>query len=102
MQMIVYNVTLKAETDIAEEWLKWMQEVHIPEVMATACFLRYRLFHLRLEEQDGISFCVQYEAEADDNLHDYFENFAPEMQQKHHDKYGERVVAFRTLLELIG
>ncbi|MBT6516091.1 MAG: DUF4286 family protein, partial [Crocinitomicaceae bacterium] len=37
--MIVYSVTVKVNQEIEENWLRWMKEVHIPDVMATGFFL---------------------------------------------------------------
>jgi hypothetical protein len=34
-KMIVYNVTVNIDGAVEQEWLKWMKEVHIPEVLAT-------------------------------------------------------------------
>ena len=36
--MIVYNVTVKIEKDIHDDWLAWMKETHIPEVLKTNLF----------------------------------------------------------------
>ncbi len=36
--MILYNVTVALDPAIETEWLAWMQQEHIPEVMATGCF----------------------------------------------------------------
>ena len=33
--MFIYNVTVKLNWSIHEEWIKWMQEVHLNDVMAT-------------------------------------------------------------------
>ena len=41
--MIIYNVTCHMDLALAEEWLRWMQEIHIPEVMATGCFLDVKI-----------------------------------------------------------
>mgnify|MGYP002347735554 CR=1 FL=1 len=35
---LLYNVTIKVESDIHHEWLEWMKTVHIPDVMATNSF----------------------------------------------------------------
>jgi hypothetical protein len=35
------------------------------------------------------------------DLHHYQVNFAPELQKKHLERYGKKVVAFRTLMEVI-
>ena len=34
--MIIYNVTVKIEAEAADEWVKWMKEEHMPELMKTA------------------------------------------------------------------
>ena len=33
--MIIYNVTVKIEHVIANQWLLWLKNVHIPELIAT-------------------------------------------------------------------
>ena len=32
--MIVYNVTVSVDENITSDWLAWMKDEHIPEVMA--------------------------------------------------------------------
>jgi hypothetical protein len=36
--MIVYNVTINLDHDIHDEWVKWMKEKHLHDVMATGMF----------------------------------------------------------------
>jgi len=36
--MYIYNVTMNIEESIQKNWLSWMKEVHIPEMMATGKF----------------------------------------------------------------
>ena len=31
--MYIYNVTVNIDESIAQEWLTWMQESHIPEML---------------------------------------------------------------------
>ncbi len=60
--MIIYSVTVSLDADIAEDWLVWMQKVHIPEVMKSGCFLEYhihRLLYPELEDE-SITYNVQY------------------------------------------
>ena len=37
--MIIYNVTCNVENEILQDWLQWMVEIHIPDVMQTGFFL---------------------------------------------------------------
>ena len=100
--MVIYNVTLKVEPGIAEEWAQWMKDEHIPDVMKTGSFQSQRFFKIRIDEEDGVSFCVQYEALTEKDLEDYFTNHAPRLQTEHMNRYANKFVAFRTLLEYIG
>lgn len=100
--MIIYNVTVKVDPAIADEWVKWMKEEHIPDVMMTGMFTEHRfLYLLDQDESDGVTFAVQYIAKSKVNYEKYKNEFAAEMQQKHLDKYEGRFVAFRTLMEVL-
>jgi hypothetical protein len=59
--MIIYNVTVKIDTAYHEEWLKWMKETHIPDVMRTGCFTENRMLKvLTGDEPDGSTYSIQY------------------------------------------
>ncbi len=100
--MLLYNVTLIIEDSAAEEWLQWMQEVHIPEVMATDKFVSNRLLKVLDSPNEGVTYCVQYIAENEANYQDYQLNFAPALQAELQEKFENRLVAFRTLMEFVG
>ncbi len=100
--MLLYNVTLIIEDSAAEEWLKWMKEVHIPEVMATEKFVSNRLLKVLDSPNEGVTYCSQYVVENEDNYNDYQTNFAPALQADLQAKFENRFVAFRTLMEFVG
>ncbi len=100
--MIIYNVTINIDNDVAEEWLKWMIDVHIPEVLNTGLFLENHIYRLIADEHSGgISYAVQYHCESMNEYEKYKQNFATEMQAVHAARYKDKFVAFRTLLEVI-
>jgi len=101
--MIVYNVTCNVGSHMAEEWLKWMQEEHIPEVMQTGCFTECKILKLLTEADDneGINYAIQYTANTLDNYNQYKDQFGPILQAKTKEKYGDSVLAYRSLLEVI-
>ena len=59
--MFIYNVTVKIDTDLAADWLSWMQTTHIPDVMATGMFLNHRICRLLSNDNDGLTYAIQYE-----------------------------------------
>ena len=100
--MIIYNVTVKVEHEIRDEWIDWMRSIHIPDVMKTGYFEEYRFCRLLdQDETDGFTYAIQYLAANRKNLENYWEREAPRLQNEHTERYKDRFVAFRTLLEVI-
>ena len=99
--MIIYNVTVSVEQSVKEDWLKWMQEVHIPEVMATGVFSKSQINRVMVQGDSGNTFAIAYTCNSMKDLHKYQVKFAPELQKKHVARYGEKAVAFRTLMEVV-
>ncbi|MDQ0969394.1 DUF4286 family protein [Pedobacter sp. 22163] len=100
--MFLYNVTLILDDAAAEEWLQWMQDVHIPEVMATGMFISNRLLKVVDSPNEGITYCAQYVAETLDHYNKYQEVFAPALQAELNERYKNRFVAYRSLMEFVG
>lgn len=98
--MILYNVTVNIDPDVEIEWLEWMRSIHIPNVMATNLFFDQKIFRL-LNEEDASTYSIQYFAKSLDELNLYFEKFAPALVKEHLDKYKDKHVAFRTVLESV-
>jgi hypothetical protein len=100
--MIIYNVTIQVAHAIAENWLPWMQQVHIPEVMATGCFEKFQLVKLLdTDESEGITYAVQYYAPDLPQCEAYLDKYAPMLRKKVSDTWGDQVFAFRSLMEVI-
>ena len=100
--MILYNVTVGIDNSIESEWKKWMIEVHIPDVIATGQFVDHKFFKvLSHDEPNSSSFSIQYFAKTKENLQVYQENFAEKLQRDHQEKFANKFVAFRTILESV-
>jgi len=100
--MILYNVTVKIDPSIESDWVEWMKTVHIPDVMKTGLFKEYKLCRLLyLEETDGVTFAVQYLCKNMETLERYQKEFAKELQRDHTERYKNKYVAFRTLMEVL-
>ncbi|RZL47231.1 MAG: DUF4286 family protein [Pedobacter sp.] len=99
--MLLYNVTVIIEDASAEEWLQWMQEIHIPEVMATGKFVSNRLLKVLDSPNEGVTYCTQYVAETLADYNDYQQNYAPNLQAELQSRFENKLVAFRTLMEFV-
>lgn len=98
---IIYNVTVNVDSSVNEDWVRWMRDVHIPEVMATGYFLENRFCKVMVDEEQGVTYAIQYLCMNLDDLREYQERHAPALQKAHTERYGEHTVAFRTLLEIV-
>jgi hypothetical protein len=97
--MIIYNVTVKIDASVVEDWEQWMKEVHIPDVMATKIFKEAALRRIYIEHEDGNpSYAIQYKCESMDDLERYQREFAARLQADHTERYKDRYVAFRTVM----
>lgn len=95
---VIYNVTVSVDLPICEEWLDWMKNVHIPDVMATGMFLEAKISKVLGEEEGGKTYAIQYLCESMELYEEYQARCAPALQADHTKKYGSRTAAFRTLL----
>ena len=102
MSKIVYNVTVKVDPEVLDDWLDWMKNIHIPDVMATGKFLEYRLQRIiNAQEGDNPTYAIQYLCADMATLHQYQIHHAAALQQDHTERYKDRFVAFRTLMEVL-
>ncbi len=102
--MLLYNVTVSVDPRIESEWLRWMKNEHIPEVIATGMFTMHRICRLVQPEpqpEEGVTYAVQYYCDSQEQLNRYFQEYAPALQQAHTAKYGQHTAAFRTVLEIV-
>ena len=99
--MYIYNVTINVDDAIHEEWLTWM-ETHILDVLNTGKFISAKFTQIMVEEEmGGKSYSVQYTAETKDDLEDYYSEDAEALRIETMQKFGDKILAFRTELKLI-
>ena len=101
--MIIYNVTTNIQETVHEQWLEWMQQKHIPEILALGKFSSARLVKVLVEEEmGGITYSVQYVTDSKATLEKYYQEDAPRLRQEAVELFGDKMLAFRTELELIS
>ncbi len=101
--MIVYNITTKVHQSIQTEWLKWLQEIHHPEILNTGCFTSIIILRLlEVDDEEGPTYAVQYYAESKALYNRYIEQFAAAMRQQAFDKWGNQFISFRSLMQVVN
>lgn len=101
--MIIYNVTTNIHESVHEQWLQWMQQKHIPEVLATGKFSSARIVRVLIEEEmGGTTYSVQYTTDSKKTLEKYYQEDAPKLRDEALQLFGDKMLSFRTELELIS
>ena len=100
--MYIYNVTINVDESIHHEWLSWMQEIHIPEVLATRKFSKALMSQVLVkEEMGGITYSIQYTADSKETLMAYYSDDANRLRQDVFKKFGNKFGAFRTEMKIV-
>ncbi len=100
--MIIYNVTINIENDIETQWLDWMKQTHIPEMLATGKFVKALMTKVLVEEEmGGVTYSVQYTAPSKALLEAYYKEDADRLRAASQPFEG-KFVAFRTELEIVS
>jgi hypothetical protein len=100
--MLIYNITYSVSIEIHESWLQWMTKVHIPELMETGMFVKNQVLRLReVDEEDAFTYAIQFFSATEEDYRTYINEHAPKLKLKSSQKWGEKVIAFRTLMEIV-
>ncbi len=101
--MIIYNITINIHESVHDQWLKWMQEKHINDMLATGKFSSARLVRVLVdEEMGGKTYSVQFTTQNKAMLQSYYNDDAPRLRQEGQSLFGDKMLAFRTELEVIS
>ena len=99
--MFIYNVTVNIAEDAHNEWLRWMKETHIPDVMKTGCFIDSQMLKVLYVDDEGHTYSVQYKYLEMEDIEKYQKEFAPSLQADYKKKFEGKYAAFRTLLQIM-
>ncbi len=100
--MILYNITINVTPDIEQDFISWMKNIHIPEVLQTGIFHDHKFFRLLHDSEDGsTNYCIQYFTDSLEQMMEYEKKHAALLRAKTQERYKDKAIAFRTLLETI-
>ena len=100
--MYIYNVTINVVEEDHEEWLQWMKEEPIPQMLDTGQFTKALMTRVLVEEaMGGITYSVQYTTKDKATLEAYYNENATELRAAS-KRFKDKFVAFRTELEVVS
>ena len=103
MKSVVYNVTVKVQHNIANQWLQWLIHEHAPQIIATNCFTKFTALKLlEHDDEEGSTYVVQYFSENIEGYNRYITEFSEQFRKISFEKWGNRFIAFRTVMEVLN
>ena len=100
--MILYNLTVRIEHDIEEEWLEYIRNQYVVSVMQTTLFLDFKIYRLLNEpDKEGLTYALQFFSPSLENIERYLSAFARRITEDHLIRFKNKHVAFNTILESV-
>ncbi|MCB0475600.1 MAG: DUF4286 family protein [Flavobacteriaceae bacterium] len=101
--MYIYSVTINIDESAEQEWLRWMENKHIPDMLATGKFFEAKMCRVMIDEDSGgITYSTQYTTESKEMLERYYTEDADKLRHETVRLFGNKFVAFRTELQVIN
>lgn len=100
--MIIYNITINVDESIHEDWVNWMQEIHVPEVLATGKFTKALMSEVLVKEDlGGVTYSIQYTCDSSELLLKYYQEDAQRLRDAVIKKFGNKFGVFRTEMKIV-
>ena len=101
--MLSYNVTINIDESVHDQWLDWMKDKHLPDMLATGKFSHAKMVRVLVEEDlGGVTYSVQYTTQDRSTLDAYYKEDAERLRGDAQKMFPNKFVAFRTELEVIS
>jgi hypothetical protein len=100
--MVILNETVIIDPEIEAEWLSWIKTVHMPAVMATGYFENSRILNVLNSPNEGITYCLQYEASNIEEFETYKFTVGDALKSNHLKKFENKLVLFESIMQVIN
>lgn len=100
--MLIYNTTYAVSEEDLAYFIVWIRERMIPAVHADGFLTDGRLARILTSSDDeGYSFCLQFSVADSAVLHQWLLRQGRQLQNEMKKVFGNRVVGFSTLMEVV-
>lgn len=97
-----YNITTLVPEDIRDEWVKWLIETHIRQMLDTGLVAQHYLYQLKdTDESEGITYTLQLGFLKEDDFLQFRQIHEEEFRKKRLEKWGNACLSFISSMEVI-
>ena len=101
--MNIFNITYLVSDKVHEEWLEWIREEHIPFMLSSDYFTQPQVARvITSAKEEGTSFSVQFHVQDMHTLKLWNKEYSLLFKENCSQKFGEDVLFFTTVLELLN
>lgn len=98
--MIIYNITFNINFPFEKEWLQYMKNNYLPQILKTGLPVECKLLRLLTEiDNEGATYTTQFRFNCMEDFMAYQTEFQSNLIDKHHEMFNGQYVSFRSLLE---
>jgi len=94
--MIIYSIEISIDKKAQSKWLKWMREIHIPDVMRTNMFLKFT-FYKKLNTNSSATYIIEYETDDIKKYQKYESDLSIKLKKAHETEFKNQFSAKRSL-----
>ena len=101
--MFIYNTTFHVSSGDKDEFISWLKAVYVPEAVSAKVLRnpRLSLIMAHAENDDGISYSLQFEVDTIDALEKWYKEEGTKLLAKFGEKFQQRVLGFSTIMHCI-
>ena len=97
--MILYNITSNVAHEVIDEWLSWLNNILIPEIMEVGVFNDFKFFQLL--DIDEKTYTIQFFCDNEQACREFISEAGPAFIRKSELMWGNSVYNFRSILKSV-
>lgn len=98
---VIYNITYSMASSFHEEWMGWLKNIYIPAMEASGCFYKTVVLKLRSDDAGSLTYAVQFYAAGEEDYQRFNNMHKSSIEQSRSNRWGEEVLFFTTVLEVV-
>ena len=99
--MLVYDLNIKIDKDIHEEWVEWMQQVYIPKAIESNHFEYCRVFKHQRNEKGGKTYSFHFYVKSFEDMEAFLDNEEIPLLEEHQNKFRGRYFLTKSYLDFL-